>query len=87
MQNATFCGAATVGAKGQIVIPADARERLGIVPGDKVFIVCAGPKGSDMLGICTEKSMRGIMDHLSEKLAMMQNVIEPQGSKEKEKKG
>jgi AbrB family looped-hinge helix DNA binding protein len=82
-QNASFCGAATVGAKGQIVIPADAREKLGIQPGDKVFIMCAGPKGNDMLGICTEKSMRGIMDHMSQKLSLMQQFIEPDGSEVK----
>ena len=82
-QNASFCGAATVGAKGQIVIPADAREKLGIKPGDKVFIVCAGPKGNDMLGICTEKSMHGLMEHLSEKLTMMQQAVGSQGSEEK----
>lgn len=80
--NATLCGTATVGAKGQIVIPAEAREKMGIQPGDKLFIVCAGPKG-DMLGICTEKSMRGLMEHLSEKLSMMQQAIDPEEPQEK----
>jgi len=84
--NASFCGSATVGTKGQIVIPAEAREKLGIQPGDKVFIMCGGPKGNDMLGICTEKGMRGFMEIMSEKLAKMQEFIEPQGSEE-EKKG
>jgi AbrB family looped-hinge helix DNA binding protein len=80
--NASLCGTATVGAKGQIVIPADAREKLGIHPGDKVFIVCADVKGG-MLGICTEKSMRGIMEHMNQKLAMMQQAIDPDQPQEK----
>ena len=34
-------GTATVGTKGQIVIPAEAREELGIKPGDRLYIVNA----------------------------------------------
>ena len=82
MHNASMMGTATVGAKGQIVIPAEAREKLNIHPGDKVFIVCAGLQG-DMLGICTERSMRGLMDHLSQKLSLMQEAIDPSAPQEK----
>lgn len=32
-------GTATVGTKGQVVIPADAREELGIKPGDRLYVV------------------------------------------------
>lgn len=34
-----FYGAVTVGERGQIVVPADAREELGIRPGDKLLIM------------------------------------------------
>ncbi len=34
-----FYGSATVGERGQIVIPAEARHELGINPGDKVLIM------------------------------------------------
>ena len=34
-----FYGSATVGDRGQIVIPAEARHELGISPGDKVLIM------------------------------------------------
>ncbi|MBE0429039.1 MAG: AbrB/MazE/SpoVT family DNA-binding domain-containing protein [Thermoleophilia bacterium] len=33
-----FYGSATVGERGQIVIPADARQKLDINPGDKLLI-------------------------------------------------
>lgn len=33
-----FYGSATVGERGQIVIPAEARQRLEIKPGDKLLI-------------------------------------------------
>jgi len=39
-----FAGAATVGRRGEIVIPAAARKRLGIEPGDRLLIV-TGPQG------------------------------------------
>lgn len=39
MQNKKLYGTATVGTKGQVVIPADAREELGIKPGDRLYVV------------------------------------------------
>lgn len=38
-------GFVTIGTKGQIVIPADAREALGIGTGDHMFVVCSKKKG------------------------------------------
>ncbi len=40
-----FFGTATVGERGQIVIPAEARKRFGIETGDKLLIVGHGEKG------------------------------------------
>lgn len=37
--NDCFFGSVTVGERGQIVIPADARAEMGILPGDKVLIM------------------------------------------------
>jgi AbrB family looped-hinge helix DNA binding protein len=34
-----FFGAVTVGERGQIVIPAEARAELGISPGDKLLVM------------------------------------------------
>jgi len=46
MQDFKFWGAATIGTKGQFVIPADAREQLGFDEGDKLLIMSAvGGKG------------------------------------------
>lgn len=33
-----FFGSVTVGERGQVVIPAEARKRAGISPGDKVLV-------------------------------------------------
>ncbi len=34
-----FFGSATIGERGQVVIPADAREALGFAPGDKLLVM------------------------------------------------
>lgn len=38
-------GTATIGSKGQVVIPADAREDLGLKAGDRLYVVSAGSGG------------------------------------------
>jgi AbrB family looped-hinge helix DNA binding protein len=47
-QKTGFLGSATVGTKGQIVIPADAREAMHIKEGDKVVIL-RGPREGSVL--------------------------------------
>ncbi|AHB42125.1 Transcriptional regulator, AbrB family [Candidatus Saccharibacteria bacterium RAAC3_TM7_1] len=47
-------GTATVGTKGQIVIPSDAREELNIQPGDRLYVVC-GMDGAGLVLIKEEK--------------------------------
>ncbi len=61
-----FYGTATVGDRGQIVIPADARKSLGIQPGDKLLILKHPPgKGLMLVGI---DAMREFMNALMETL-------------------
>lgn len=51
-----FFGAATVGDRGQVVIPADARKSVGINPGDKVLVI-GHPTGAGLL-LCKIDAMR-----------------------------
>ena len=39
--NKKLYGTATIGSKGQVVIPADAREELGLKPGDRLYVLGA----------------------------------------------
>jgi len=43
-----FLGSATVGTKGQIVIPAEARSSMGVKEGDRV-VVLRGPREGSIL--------------------------------------
>ena len=45
-----FFGAVTVGERGQVVIPSEARRELGIEPGDKLLIIRGPGKHGLMLG-------------------------------------
>lgn len=49
MHNKRLFGTATVGTKGQVVIPASAREELGINTGDRLYVVGAPHRGVLML--------------------------------------
>ena len=60
-----FFGTATVGDRGQIVIPAEARKKFGIETGDKLLIVGHGEKGLMLLQIdALRQFMTAIMEDL-----------------------
>jgi AbrB family looped-hinge helix DNA binding protein len=68
-----FFGTATVGERGQIVIPADARKRFDIEPGDKMLILCAPGKNGLML--CKLSAMRDFMSAFQDALARVEQEI------------
>lgn len=39
--NKKLYGTATIGTKGQVVIPAEAREELNLNPGDRLYVINA----------------------------------------------
>ncbi len=73
LSNMKLWGTATVGAKGQVVIPAEAREVLGISEGDKLVVMSAPHnKGAVLLKAeVFEQTMREMSDHIS---AMTQHM-------------
>jgi AbrB family looped-hinge helix DNA binding protein len=63
---------ATVGAKGQIVIPLEIRDELGINPGDKIVLLMRGKNAVVML------PMEGIqewLDKLSADFDQIRTVV------------
>lgn len=77
MFNKKLYGTATVGTKGQVVIPADAREELDINPGDRLYVVAA--PGGRALGLLKEEALEEIVQHLSEQI---ENLKAAKGAKE-----
>lgn len=63
MHNKKLYGTSTVGTKGQIVIPADARDELNIMPGDRLYVV--GTQGKGMLGLVKEELLEEFIEQLN----------------------
>ena len=59
-------GTATVGTKGQIVIPTNARVELSIETGDRLYVL--GSPESDFLGLIKEDALEQIIEHLTEQV-------------------
>lgn len=61
-------GTTTLGARGQLVIPAEARKDLGLKPGDRIMVM---GKLNKMLGLIRSDELGGVldmmMDHFSDK--------------------
>lgn len=68
-----FYGAVTVGERGQLVIPVEARKRFHIEPGDKLLIM--GDPGKRGLMLCKIDEMREFMTLFQEGLARVEREI------------
>ncbi len=66
-------GIATVGSKGQIVIPAEAREELGLVAGDKLYI--AGSASKKVLFCLQEEQLRALIAKMTGDLDAVNEVL------------
>jgi len=65
MKGKHFYGAVTVGERGQVVIPMEARKEFGIEPGDKLVVFGSDGKGiaflkSDKLKDFAEKILKSL---------------------------
>lgn len=76
-KNYSLAGTATVGPKGQVVIPADVREKMGITHGDKLVVLFMEEKSA--VGFITEKQAQTIINKMGEHLQSMQEVLKPTG--------
>ena len=70
---ALFFGTATVGDRGQVVIPADARKKLGIHPGDKVLVL-QHPHSNGIV-LCKIDAMREVFSSFLEDLARIESRV------------
>ncbi len=72
IHNKKLYGTATVGTKGQVVIPAEAREAMGIKTGDKLYVF-----GSDhFVGMLKEDQFREMLDRITEHADEVRSIKE-----------
>ena len=71
-------GTATIGEKGQIVIPVDARKKLGLSPGDKL-VVLTGPHGSELI-LMKPEQIEEIVTRVTTHMAGMAEALKDAGN-------
>lgn len=64
-------GTTTMGEKGQIVIPAQAREAMQLKKGEKLLVFGMG----DMIALAKVSQLEEFAQHLSEKLDKIRGLI------------
>lgn len=66
-------GTMTLGPKGQVVIPADVREKMGVKPGDKLVALYVPDKKS--VGFVSEDAIQGMIDHMGEHVQSLRDAL------------
>ncbi len=68
-----LAGTATLGPKGQVVIPADVREKMSISPGDKLIVLYVEDKQS--VAFVTETQAQEIINHFDTHVTALRDAI------------
>lgn len=73
MHNQSYLGTATIGERGQISIPAEARRAYELAPGDKLLFFTI----PNRLGLCMlkAKELSAILEHLADKTESIEKLI------------
>lgn len=69
-----LAGTATVGPKGQVVIPAEVRESMGIKSGDKLIALHICPKNA--VAFITEEQAQHLVDKLGSQVSGLKDALE-----------
>ncbi len=67
----TFCGSTTVGERGQVVIPSEARRKLGIQHGDKLLVMVHPARG---VFLCKIECIRDVLALVQRELAQISEI-------------
>lgn len=73
IKHITLAGTATVGPKGQVVIPAEVREKMNIKSGDKLVALYVEDKKS--IAFITEESAQAMVNHMGEHIATLRQAV------------
>ena len=73
MDDKKLYGTATVGTKGQVVIPSLAREELSIEPGDTLYVV--GSCNKKFVGFIKEEQLAQIIEHVTENIENYKHAL------------
>ncbi|RWZ78315.1 MAG: AbrB/MazE/SpoVT family DNA-binding domain-containing protein [Candidatus Microsaccharimonas sossegonensis] len=74
MHDKKLYGTATVGTKGQVVIPAEARESLDIQTGDRLYVV--GSEKKQWVGFLKEDQLRAMVENLTDNIELYRAYLD-----------
>lgn len=74
MHDKKLFGTATVGTKGQVVIPAAARDALNINEGDKLY--CVGSEKVGWVGFIKEEQLERMLDSMVGHVESFQQMLQ-----------
>ena len=77
MHDKKLYGTATVGTKGQVVIPADARKALGIEEGERLYVV--GSEKGCWIALIKEEQLREMVDKLTDNIESYKDALSGRG--------
>ena len=69
----TLAGTATVGPKGQVVIPYEVRREMSIEPGDKLVVLYIPDKKS--VGFIPETRLQEIINKMGSQLDSLKSIV------------
>ena len=74
-----FYGLATVGERGQVVIPAKARAALKIKPGDKLIVMAAHPGEKKMITLISAEDFARFLKGFEAQIATVKKQLSEKG--------
>lgn len=75
MHEKKLYGTATIGTKGQVVIPVEARYELGLHPGDRLYVVGSSNKG--FIGLLKEDTLEHFLEQVNLQLENLKSIKNP----------
>lgn len=66
-----LAGTVTVGPKGQVVIPVEVRDKMGLEPGDKLVALYIAHK--QCIGFVAESQLQGMIDKWGDQLEVIRS--------------
>jgi len=73
MHDKKLYGTATVGSKGQVVIPAEARKELKIEEGDRLYVV--GSETGKFVGFIKEDQLRAMLSRITQSIESYSSIL------------
>jgi AbrB family looped-hinge helix DNA binding protein len=70
-----FYGKASVGSKGQIVIPVEVRKTMDIKPGDNLFIISGPPHQEKMVSLIPEQEFGKFLKFFEEHITNLKKAV------------